>query len=386
MKALMQEFGEICRNRPTELAAAHAQGTKIVEYTGNYVPEELIYAAGAKPYPMWRGGEPEPPDEVLEDSVRFLNPLARSVAGFYYLGVDPVTPFADMIVTSLTDCHMYRIVELLEMRDLPILKIGVPTDWKQPQDFDYYVNKVRLFKDALEKLVGASIADDDINKQIGLTNQINGLLRDIDQLRKLPNPPISGYDFIKLNHYTALCEPEVAISMLSKILDKLEDPGARASHASDSRIVMAGRAVAIGDYIALKALEDAGCMVVKEFLDEAYRWFEFDTEVGDDPLTALCRVRYLDKPPTTNLQPSWEQRQDYLLKLVSDYSADGIVWYELLYDELHDMEYTCLARRLGEEGIPLIRIQTSYEYTREKMGPLNTKIDTFAAALKGAVA
>lgn len=31
-------------------------------YTGRFIPEELICAAGAEPYLICRGGEPEPPD------------------------------------------------------------------------------------------------------------------------------------------------------------------------------------------------------------------------------------------------------------------------------------------------------------------------------------
>lgn len=379
---LMEEFGAICANRPSELAEAHAKGVKVVEYTGNFVPEELIYAAGAKPYPLWRGGEPDPTEAVLEESVRFLNPLARSIAGFYYLGVDPVTPFADMIAFTQSDCHIYRMAELLESRGLNVVKVGVPTDWKQEEDFSYYLQKVTALKDALEKLTGNTVTDEALRTYIGFTNRINELLRQIDKLRKLPNPPITGLDFIKLNHYTTMCEPETAIEMLEKILQALqeEDP----HNESRVRLQIAGRAVAVGDYVVVRALEEAGAIVVNEFLDEAYRWFASDTVTEGDPLRNLCAARYLEKPPINNFQPAWVQRHDCMLEQCEDYAVDGVIWYELLYDEIHDMEFSIMTERFDKEDMPLMRIQTSYEYTREAMGPLNTRIETFITALKGA--
>ena len=61
-KDILKEFDAICRNRPIQLEQEHAKGIVVVEYTGAFIPEELIYAAGAKPYPMWKGGEPDAPD------------------------------------------------------------------------------------------------------------------------------------------------------------------------------------------------------------------------------------------------------------------------------------------------------------------------------------
>ena len=104
MEQLMKEFSDLAKMRPAELQKAKAAGKKVVEFIGNYVPDEMIYAAGAEPYLMCRGGEPEPPDTVLEYMLRFMNPLARSMAGYHFMGLDPVTPIADLIAVNQTEC------------------------------------------------------------------------------------------------------------------------------------------------------------------------------------------------------------------------------------------------------------------------------------------
>ena len=63
-----EELEQKARGRPAELRKKKESGTKIIGYTGRFVPEELIYAAGALPQLICRGGEPEPPEAVLPSS------------------------------------------------------------------------------------------------------------------------------------------------------------------------------------------------------------------------------------------------------------------------------------------------------------------------------
>ena len=39
---------------------------------------------------------------------------------------------------------------------------------------------------------------------------------------------------------------------------------------------------------------------------------------------------------------------------------------------------------MGELNIPIIKMESSYEYSREAMGPLTTRIESFVESLKGA--
>ena len=383
MDQLLKEFDAIAANRPYELMQAHKNGVKVVEYVGNYVPEELIYAAGAKAFPMWKGGEPDAPDAVLEESVRFLNPYARTLLGLYNLGLDPVSKFCDLYAMCVTECHMARISESMERKNLNVVKIGVPADWQTPADYEYYKAKVAEFKTKLEELVGAPIEQAQIEKYIGIYNEIRALLRKIDSYRKLPNPPISGSTFMRLNHYAALCDPEVALDMLGKIATKLESIEVAPAAERKPRVVVFGHVVAIGDYLPLICLEEAGADIVHEVLDEGLFRYENDVKSTGDGLEDLCRTRYLETLPTDNFQPAWEQRENHVLQLLKDYSADAVMTYELLYDEIYDMEMNCFAHDMSGTGVAVMRLQSSYEYTREATGQLRTKAETFVDSIKG---
>jgi benzoyl-CoA reductase/2-hydroxyglutaryl-CoA dehydratase subunit BcrC/BadD/HgdB len=69
--------------------------------------------------------------------------------------------------------------------------------------------------------------------------------------------------------------------------------------------------------------------------------------------------------------------------LIKEYRIDAVVWYQLSFDEIYDMEYTCLAKWLGEMKMPCLKLESSYEYSREAMGPLMTRIESFVESVKG---
>jgi benzoyl-CoA reductase/2-hydroxyglutaryl-CoA dehydratase subunit BcrC/BadD/HgdB len=381
MEDVMREFAQLATDRPAELRKRKTDGKKVVPYIGHFVPEELLYAAGVEPYLICRGGEPEPPEAVLDDMLRFLNPLARSMAGFHIMGLDPVMPLADLIVASQPECHIQRMAEYLELQGLPLFKVGVPQNWDKVYAGEYFFRELEQLTAKLEELTGRPVSDDKVREHIGYTNEIHSLLRRIDALRKGDSPPLGGYDFVHLNHYSFFTDPQVAIERLTAIAGELET--AEGKFASTApRILLAGHAVAVGDYLVIKNLEDAGALIATEMLDEGLRWYRWDTAIEGDVLRNLWRAKYLDKVPVNIFQPAWRDRFDHMKTLIDDYRIDGVVWYQLAYDEIYDMECTVITKWLRDLKVPLLKLETSYEYSREATGPLNTKVESFVESLR----
>lgn len=383
MKEILKELDELARDRVKQLRQAKKDGTPIIEYTGTFIPEEIIRAAGAETYLMCRGGEPEPPDAVLDYMLRFMNPLARSMAGFLELGLDPVTPLADLLVTQQTDCHVGRVTELLEFKGIKVNKVGIAGDWQKDCALEHYEDTLRQMVSEVEEITGKKVDWEQAKVNFAKSNKLNELFRKLNELRKRPNPPIGMTEMLHLHHDSFMVDADVMIEKMTELYDELKDaPGI---FPEDSpRFVVVGRAFAIGDYTVPRVFEDKGGVIVAELLDEGIREYEKDVELEGDLINNFARNRYRDKTPINVMQPSWKLRCDVIKQLVADYKADGVIWYQLAFDEIYDMEYTCLAKWMSEAGIPIIKMESSYEYSRESMGPLTTRIESYIESIKEA--
>ena len=48
------------------------------------------------------------------------------------------------------------------------------------------------------------------------------------------------------------------------------------------------------------------------------------------------------------------------------------------------MEYTCIAKWIKEINVPIMKLESSYEYSREAMAPLTTRLESFVDSIKEA--
>lgn len=382
MKTVLRELDKLSKARVKELVQEKKNGTALVEFNSTFVPEEMIRAAGANTYFMCRGGEPEPTDAVLDYMLRFMNPLAKSMMGYMELGLDPITPHSDLVVTAQTDCHVGRITELMEFKGIKVNKVGVPADWTKEVAFEYYVESLGKMVKAIEEITGKPVDMEAAKKNFEVTNKINALFRKINELRVGDNSPISFEDYIRLQHLSfSVGNPELFLKELEGIYETLKTaPGVYPEKAP--RLLLGGRVIAIGDYVVPRLFDECGAAIVAEMLDEGIRVTEKDVALDGDLLRNFASNRYLEKTPITSFQPAWKARFAHIKELIEKHHIDGVVFYQLEFDEIYDMEYTCISKWLSEINVPLLKLETGYSYSREEMGPLTTRIESFVSNLK----
>jgi len=376
-----EELAQIARTRPEKLKEQKKKGVKIVGYIGRFVPEELIYASGALPYLLCRGGQPEPPDAVIPYMLRFMSPYSRSQIGYHLLGIDPVVPMLDLIVVQCSDCHESRLADLFEYFKLPTVRLGVPPDWKKSLSRNYYYKGLTQLKEKLEVLTGNKISDEKLKESIEAINKIRALLRKVNLLRRQQPPHLGGYDFIRLNHYSFYCDPEMLTGKLKNLYEGLQKGKSPFSRGAP-RILLAGHVVGVGDYVVPKLIEDSGGIVAAEFLDEGMRHCAWNVKMSGDLMRNLGETYYLGRTPPSIFQPGWEERVEIMKKLIKDFNIDGVIWYELSFEEIYDLECSIISKAMAEMNIPLLKLESSYEYSREAVGPLTTRAESFIESIK----
>jgi benzoyl-CoA reductase/2-hydroxyglutaryl-CoA dehydratase subunit BcrC/BadD/HgdB len=376
-----EELAQIARTRPEKLKEQKKKGVKIVGYIGRFIPEEFIYASGALPYLLCRGGQPEPPDAVIPYMLRFMSPYSRSQIGYHLLGIDPVIPMLDLIVVQCSDCHESRLADLFEYFKLPTARLGVPPDWEKSLSRDYYYKGLTQLKKKLEVLTGNKISEEKLKESIESINEVRALLKKINMLRREQPPHLGGYDFIRLNHYSFYCDLKMLTGKLKdlyKELQKVKSPFSREA----PRILLAGHVVGVGDYVVPKLIEDSGGVIAAEFLDEGMRHCAWNVKMNGDLMRNLGGTYYLGRTPPSIFQPGWEERVEIMKKLIKDFNIDGVIWYELSFEEIYDLECSIISKAMAEMRVPFLKLESSYEYSREAIGPLATRVESFIESVR----
>ena len=175
---IVDDLSEMVKERRVELERLHKQGTKIVGYVpGGFVPEELIWASGAIPVALNRGGDPDAVLKSIEFIPRFFDTYSRSQIGYWANG-EPLYRMVDMVVVPSTDKNIAAIADCWEMwTDTKLFRFGIPHNNLTKHALDYYVEGLRILKKELEKLTGISINEDRLKEEIELGNKMRMLIR-----------------------------------------------------------------------------------------------------------------------------------------------------------------------------------------------------------------
>jgi benzoyl-CoA reductase/2-hydroxyglutaryl-CoA dehydratase subunit BcrC/BadD/HgdB len=372
----LQRLDEYLKVRVEELRELKRRGKKIIGYLpGGFMPEELVYACDAIPVQLIRGGDPEPVAISAGYVPRFLDTFCRSQIGYKILGGEPLYELIDLLVVPVTDNNIRAVADCWNYyTKVEVFRYGVP-HVKDDLAFDYYLEGLRSLKEKLENFTGNKVEENKLKKAIELSNRMRALFRRISSLRQSPQPPITGKDFIKLNHASSYADNGVMLEILESVLSELEKKEVHLG-SPPPRVLLTGSTLAMGDYKVVDLLEGNGAQVVIEYFDEGLRDYWQHIEMSGDLLKDLAESYFRKKVPAAYFRPSRE-RLDFILKLAKEFQVDGIVWYQLMYRDGVDIQSYRFSRMLNDElRIPMLKLQSDWDVAGE-VGQFRTRIETF---------
>ena len=365
--------------RVSELRRLKKEGRKIVGYVcGGFMPEELVWASGAIPVGLNRGGDHDAVLKSMEYIPRFFDTFSRSQIGYWALE-EPLYRLIDLFVVPCTDRNIASISDCWEMWvDTDLFKLGVPHNIDSDHSFTYYLNELHLLKKELENLTGNPITDDHLGREIELSNRMRHLLLQISETRKADQPPISGKDFLKLNHVSFYRDRYDMIKNLESLSQEL---GGKQG-AKGPRILLIGSSIAEGDYKVYDLLESAGADVVIEDFSEGMRPYRGEIRKEGDLIEALADGYFRKRVPLPAFfRPSTEHRLDFFLQLAEEFKVDGIIWYSMLYREAYDIEGIYFGRQTEKEGFPFMKLVSDYNPAEDSS--MQTRISAFIESITG---
>jgi len=378
---IKQLVAELLHNSAEQIKKAKERGTAIIGYfPGGYVPEEIIHASGALPLCLCDGTDSSA-KEALSILPNVICPFARAQAGEMLLKTNPYYNMLDLLIVPSTCQHLKKVGDILEYYGkVKVFKLGVPYQNDNDFEMEYYINRFKALKDAIETVTGAEITNEKMFESIDLYNRLRELLKGISLLRRDPRVPIDSFDFINLNHASFYADPVLMTETTEALYKKLS--GSRPVTVSRKpRLLLAGPNLSRGDYGLLKTIEDSGAEIVMEDLFEGIRYYWHGIEKTSSPLESIAGGYLRGRIPGAFMRSSSKRRLEFLLRLIEDFNVSGVIWYELMCCEFYDEEAYLFDKKLREHGIPMLIVESNYDSS--EAGSLKTRIDAFIEMIKG---
>jgi benzoyl-CoA reductase/2-hydroxyglutaryl-CoA dehydratase subunit BcrC/BadD/HgdB len=373
----MNTLADYLHERISELEQLKKEGNKIVSYIpAGYVPEEIIWAGGAIPVALNRGGDHDAVMKSIEFMPRVYDTYSRCQIGYWGLG-EPLYHISDLMVVPCVDKNVQAIGDCWEMwTDTELFRLGVPRNNTTAHAYKYYNAILNVLKEKIEQLTGKKITDAKLREEIDIANKMRSLLRQISESRKSETPPISGSDYVKLHHASFLADRKYMVDYLDSLNKGLKDKKGK----KGPRVFLVGSSIAEGDYKIYDLLESAGVNVVMEDFSGGMRPYWEQVENSGDPITALTNGYFRDRALLpASFRPS-NGRLSRLLQLAKDYKADGVVCYTMLYHESHEIEGIHFGRLAEKEGFQFLRLTSDYDDSEYES--LRTRIEAFVESIK----
>lgn len=186
----------------------------------NYVPEEVIHAAGA--FPIRITGYPQ--ETKLDDGTAYFYANNCSFArSCLQLGLRGGYDFLDGIVVGSTCYSGRRLLDLWSKYVGTTFHhlLAIPSKQSERAHERDYGQMVQ-FKEHLEEFLGVGITDDALYRSIETYNESRKLLGKLYDLRKMDNPLLSAAETMEVLNASFRMPKELFNEYLRSLLDELD--------------------------------------------------------------------------------------------------------------------------------------------------------------------
>lgn len=364
--------------RIAALSAAKGRGKKIVGTLCLYVPDEIIFAAGADRVILC-GGRDDTIPAAEAYLPRGICPLAKASFGAIAsrsrpgAGACPHVSLVDLVVAEATCDAKKKMYELLGDH-APTYVLDLPQKPDSPEAVAYFRGELEKFRAALEGLTGIEATDRRLRSEIRRSNDTRRLFQRLYDLRRRDPPPIRGTDVLKILQKQFILSPRALQAILRKAIAGAE--AAAPQEKRRPRLLIAGCPMPGGNTKVPDIVEARGGAIVAEESCTGTRSFEGLVDEAKDPMAALAE-RYI-RIPCACMTPN-DRRIERIVGLVEDFRVDGVVYYTLQACHGYNVERYRVQQALRRAGVPMLAVETDFGASDAEQ--IGIRVDAFLEML-----
>ena len=367
----LAELREIAENPGAQLKAHLDAGKRVIGVGPYYVPEELVYAAGAVPFGVWGCVG------VADECKKYFPPFYCSICQMTLeMGLNgTLGSLSGMMVTTLCDTlKAFSQNWKAGVKGVPMIFVSQP----QNRDTDFGREYARASYEGVMKRVeeccGAIIDDESLAAAIKLYNEWRAEMRAFVKLAGTHPAEVSVADrcaVVNSGYYMDKAQHLAKVKALNAALSQLPD-----SLGGYKKVVLVG---IYEDIPALsQILDENNYAVVADDLAKESRAFAVRVSEEGDPLSALangfCDIEYdslLFDPKKAHIS--------HVVDLAREADADGVVILLAKFCDPEEFEAPLVSKAVKAAGLPVITVEIDQQ--TETYEQARTQFETFAEIL-----
>ncbi|MEW6034273.1 MAG: 2-hydroxyacyl-CoA dehydratase family protein [Chloroflexota bacterium] len=372
LKRLLDAASEQNRNRWA--LQWKERGKKVVGVFDQYVPREIICAAGMLP---WRVIGTQQASTPLAERYRPLNTCLYCNHVLESLLAGQLDFLEGAVFTDWDDDQRRLYDAFAYCGRLPFNRMVHLPHQDSELAYQHYMKGLAGLARELEQLSGVSVTDDALRKAIEVCNKTRRLLKRVYALRKKKVPPLSGAEVLALTTAAFVMPNHEFNQELEALLPYLKTRRTSLKPVKPRLLVASDR---LDNPTYLQLIEDVGCLVAMDDIDTGsrYFWQMVETESGSSPLYALSKS-YITQPACPRMF-FWERQVEQVIAWVKEYRCDGVLNFPQMYSFNRLFAAPYFKERLTEVGIPVATLLREYHLSGE--GQLRTRIGAFLEMLQ----
>jgi len=378
-------FEELLQNADNELVKkAASEGKLAMGYTCYHLPEPILNV-----------------DNCFSVRLRAPNTGSLDIATYYMSnytcefaralverGIEGGYQFLDAMIGVDACSMMNRAMEhfeILQVNDKPnffVTHADIPfkiTDYT----LDAYTKQMRLrVLDVMHEKYGVDTSDEALRRAVKEHNEVCEILTEIGELRKLPNPPITGYEFHVLNLVSYTCPKYLILPYLRETLEEIRSRVPDAKPWYRARVSIVGSE--IDDPSLTKLIEGCGAFVVSDRYCFGSTPGREVIQLNDDEdvLSQIC-LQYMKRSECARwiADDKVAQRRETADRLAREFGAEGIIYEQMKYCDYWGFERALVSHIMAEEkNWPVLSIDRLYN--NGNSGQLRTRVQAFVESLE----
>jgi len=346
-------------------------GGKVIGYFCTYVPEEILYAADILPVRILGSHEPQ---DVSEPHIfAMFCPFCRDCLA---QGLKGRFDYLDGITIAQSCLHIRQAYTSWDLH-IPVdfkYYLPHPMHVQSPHAVPYLTEELAYFKKAVEEWIGKQITEEDLKRGIEIMNTNRRLLQQVYELRKKPNPPLTGLEAMLMVVSSQMTDKREHNKALEELLKKLPS---RSLDEPGERLMILGSEDDDTEFIAM--VEDLGARIVIDEHCTGTRYFTEEVNTNGNLLASIAE-RYVKRVPCPSKDWPERTRLDHIVKLAKEYDVQGAIVMQMKFCDPHELDTPAIKEALENDvGIPTIFLE--FDVT-VPIGQFKTRVEAFLEIIR----